>query len=258
VLAGILFLGVAAYGGAAFSATGGSSGGGGSDVAVGMVLKTLSNPYFGQMKSAAQKEAKAKGVDLTVKAGQYDGDISTQVSAVETFITRGVDAIVVVPNVSSGLGRALKRAKQQGIAVIAADTAVQPKSLSSSFVATDNLKAGTLNGQWAKKAMKGKKPVVTLLEGTPSSSVNRDRMNGFLKGFGMDKSDADVDLITHGDRAKAQNSMENALAKNPDINLVWTINEPAALGAAQAIKERGGTGQITIVSRMVRAAASGP
>ncbi|MGH3098944.1 MAG: substrate-binding domain-containing protein [Streptosporangiales bacterium] len=253
-LAGAVLLGVAACGGGASS--------GGSDVAVGMVLKTLSNPYFGAMKQAAQKAAKAKGVDLTVKAGKYDGDVSTQISAIETFTTRGVDAIVVVPNVSSGLNRALKQAKQQGIAVIAADTAVKPKSLSSSFVATDNLKAGKFNGKWAQAAMGDKKPVVALLEGTPSSSVNRDRMNGFLQGFGMEKSEADVDLITHGDQAKAQTAMENALAKNPNINLVWTINEPAALGAAQAIKERGLTDEITVVSmdgscRGIRAVKAG-
>ncbi|NNC22854.1 substrate-binding domain-containing protein [Salinisphaera orenii] len=249
-------------GGIASSATAGSSSGASPDVSVGMVLKTLSNPYFGAMQSAAQKEAKAKGVDLTVKAGRYDGDVSTQISAVQTFISRGVDAIAIVPNVSSGLGRALKKAKQQGIAVIAVDTTVKPKSLSSSFVATNNLKAGKLNGKWVKQIMKGEDPVVTLLEGTPSSSVNRDRMNGFLNGFGMEKSDANIDLITHGDRGKAQTAMENALAKNPNINLVWTINEPAALGAAAAIREFGKTGEVTIVSmdgscRGIRAVKAG-
>lgn len=262
LLTGMLLFSVVAYAGAATAETADSSGGEKSDITIGMVLKTLSNPYFGAMKSAAQKEAKAKGVELIVKAGKYDGDVATQIAAIETLTTRGVDALVIVPNVSSALSRVLKEAKQQGTVIIAADTALQQKSLSTSFVATNNFRAGKLNGRWARKVLEGKDPVITLLEGTPSSSVNRDRMNGFLKGFGIDKSDVAIDLVTHGARAKALKSMENALAKNPNVNLVWTINEPAAFGAARAIKEYGKTDEITLVTmdgscRGIRAVKAG-
>lgn len=90
--------------------------------------------------------------------------------------------------------------------------------------------------------------VFALLQGTPDTEVNSARMNGFLKGLGASQDDAVADLITNGDRTKGQTAMENALAKNTDINLVWAVNEPAALGAATAIEDRGLTDQIKIVT----------
>jgi fructose transport system substrate-binding protein len=132
----------------------------------------------------------------------------------------------------------------------------------TSFVATDNFLAGVKNGQWAKKALAGKTPVIALLEGTPGSSVNTDRRDGFLKGFGAGRKYVVSDLITTGDQAKAQTAMENALTAHPTINLLWTINEPASLGAATAIKSHGMTGKIKSVSmdgscRGIRAVQSG-
>jgi fructose transport system substrate-binding protein len=111
------------------------------------------------------------------------------------------------------------------------------------------LKAGTLNGQWAKQAMGSTTPKIALLEGTPGSEVNSDRKNGFLQGFGSNaQSFVVADEITNGDQGKSQTAMENILAAHPDINLVWTINEPTALGASTAIAAHGLAGKIKIVS----------
>jgi len=187
-------------------------------------------------------------VNLVYEAGKYDGDNATQVSQVEDLATRGAKVIIVIPNLSAGIVPALQKAKNQGAKIIAVDTDVSPTSAADSFVATDNLKAGVLNGRWAKAAMNGKQPVFALLEGTPGSEVNSDRMNGFLNGYGLQKSQASSDLVTNGDQGTAQTAMENALSKNPNINLVWTVNEPAALGAAKAISDRGLSGKVLVVS----------
>jgi fructose transport system substrate-binding protein len=227
---------------------GGAAPSGSSQLMIGYIVKTLSNPYFAAMQAAAQKEAKAKNINLVFEAGKYDGDNATQVSEVEDLATRGAKVIIVVPNLSSGIVPALQKAKAQGAKIIAVDTDVSPASAADSFVATDNLKAGVLNGQWAKAVLNGKPPVFALLEGTPGSEVNTDRMNGFLQGYGLQKSQAASDLITNGDQGTAQTAMENALTKNPNINLVWTINEPAGLGAAKAIADRGLAGKIRVVS----------
>src|SRR5436853_5730614 len=42
--------------------------------------------------------------------------------------------------------------------------------------------------------------------------------------------------------------MENCIQKSPDINLLYTINEPTALGAYTALKAAGKEKQVTIVS----------
>lgn len=244
------------------AACGGQAAPGGQKVAVGFIVKDLGNPYFEAMHKAAQAEAQKRNVNLIFEAGKYDGDNATQVSQIDNLITRQVKVIAVVPNLSSGIVPAVKRATNAGIKVMAIDTATEPASATDTFIATDNYKAGVLNGQWAKASMAGRAPVLALLEGTPGSSVNTDRMGGFLQGFGAKQSDAVSDLITNGEQGKGQTAMENALTKNPDINLVWTINEPAALGAAAAVQERGLQGKVTIVSmdggcRGIKAVQSG-
>lgn len=218
-------------------------------ISVALIVKTLSNPFFVAMGAAAKEEAAKKNVTLIYEAGKYDGDNATQTSMMDDLVTRGVKTIALVPNLSAGIAPAVKRAQAAGVKVLAIDTALDPIDLSDSFIATDNLKAGTLNGEWAKKAMGSTTPKIALLEGTPGGSVNTDRMNGFLTGYGPDtKKYVVADEITNGDQGKGQTAMENILNAHPDVNLVWTINEPAALGAATAIKARGLSGKIKIVS----------
>src|SRR5438067_8007668 len=222
-----------------------------ASITIGYLVKTLTNPYFVAMKPVAQAEAKMLGVKLVYEAGKYDGDNATQTSQIDDLITSGAKAIVLIPNLSAGIVPAVKRATAKGIPVIALDTATDPPRAVTSFFATDNYEAGVLNGLWARKLVNasGKKPVIALLEGTPGSEVNSDRMNGFLSGFGSNAKKYVVsDLVTNGDQAKGQTAMENALTAHPTINLVWTINEPAALGAATAVKAHGMAGKITIVS----------
>jgi fructose transport system substrate-binding protein len=219
-----------------------------SPITVGYIVKTLNNPYWAAMQKAAEAEAKRTGVHLIFEAGKYDGDVSTQISDIEDLTTHGANAIIIAPSVSASVAPALRSAKKAGITVIAVDTAVEPADVADSFVATDNFKGGTEEGEWAKAAMGGKKPVVALLEGTPASSVNTERLGGFLKGMGMTKGDAAVDLITNGDQTKALDAMQNTLAAHPNINLVWTINEPAAFGAYTAIKNAGLAGKVQIVT----------
>lgn len=220
----------------------------GKQITMGFLVKTLGNPYFDAMQQAAQSEAKKDGVNLIFQAAKYDGDNATQVTQVQNLTTRHVDVIAVVPNLSAGIVPSLNAAKQAGIKIMSVDTATDPTSAAQTFIATDNYKAGVLNGEWAKKAMAGKAPVVTLLEGTPGSEVNTDRLNGFLTGFGMSKSQAAADLITNGDQGTAQTAMENALAKAPNTNLAWGMNENAALGAVAAIQEHGLTGKVQVLS----------
>jgi fructose transport system substrate-binding protein len=218
-------------------------------ISVALITKTLSNPFFVAMGAAAKEEAAKKGVTLIFEAGKYDGDNATQMSQMDDLVTRGVKTIALVPNLSAGIVPAVKRAQAAGVKVLAIDTALDPADLSDSFIATDNLKAGILNGKWAKDAMGSQPAKIALLEGTPGGEVNTDRMNGFLQGFGDPGRKLVVaDEITNGDQGKGQTAMENVLAAHPDVNLVWTVNEPAALGAATAIKARGLTGKIKIVS----------
>ncbi len=96
--------------------------------------------------------------------------------------------------------------------------------------------------------MAGKPAKIIALDLLPGHPVGAQRHNGFMKGFGLPANEAEVERAVEGardrlhgrqlsaTRPRAQTAMENCLQKAPDVNLVYTINEPAAAGAYNALK----------------------
>jgi fructose transport system substrate-binding protein len=222
----------------------------GGTILIGLITKTETNPFFVKMRESAQEQAKALNVQVEALAGKYDGDNEGQITAIQNLVAKGAKGILVTPSNSSGLLDAFKAARDKGILVLALDTATDPPDAVDALFATDNTRAGELDGQWAKKTMGDKPAKIAMLDGTPGGLVDNQRHDGFLKGFGI--SDNDPMIVgrenTNGDQAKGQTAMENLLQRNPDINLVYTINEPAAAGAYTAIKARGKENDILITS----------
>ncbi|MFC3574813.1 sugar ABC transporter substrate-binding protein [Streptomyces yaanensis] len=226
----------------------GSAGSGSGSVKVGLITKTDTNPFFVKMKEGAEKAAKENGAQLVTAAGKFDGDNAGQVTAIENMVASGVKGILITPSDSKAIVPAIAKARAKGVLVIALDTPTEPQSAVDALFATDNLHAGELIGEYAKAAMKGKTAKIATLDLAPGVSVGVQRHNGFLKGFGATDKDVLCAQDTGGDQAKGQTAMENCLQKNPDINLVYTINEPAALGAYTALKAKGREKDVLIVS----------
>jgi fructose transport system substrate-binding protein len=226
---------------------------------IGLITKTDTNPFFVKMKEGAQAEATAKGAKLLSAAGKADGDNAGQVTAIENMIAGGAKTILITPNDSKAIVPAIKKAQAQGVMFIALDSPADPADATDALFATNNYTAGQLIGKYAKVAMAGKKPVIATLDLFPGHPVGAQRHNGFMDGFGLKSLDAKSNELakgaevvcsadSFGDQAKGQTAMENCLQKNPDINLVYTINEPAAAGAYQALKAAGKEKGVTIVS----------
>ncbi|AZQ38425.1 sugar ABC transporter substrate-binding protein [Streptomyces cyaneochromogenes] len=228
----------------------GTANAGSGSVKVGLITKTDTNPFFVKMKEGAEKAAKENGVELSTAAGKFDGDNAGQVTAIENMVAAGVKGILITPSDSKAIVPAIEKAKAKGVLVIALDTPTDPESAVDALFATDNLKAGELIGEYAKAAMKGKAAKIATLDLAPGVSVGVQRHDGFLKGFGVKEGDPSVvcSQDTGGDQAKGQTAMENCLQKSPDINVVYTINEPAALGAYTALKAKGREKDVLIVS----------
>ena len=172
---------------------------------------------------------------------------------------------------STGVNAAIEKARKAGLFVIALDTPPDPASTVDITFATDNRSAGKLDGQWAAAQMAGKPAVIALLDlfNDKIVSVDYNRDQGFLEGMGIDVKDPKK----NGDEAKTgkytggkggdytivcneagqgaedggRSAMEKCLAKNPNINLVYTINEPTAVGANAALKAAGKTALIVSV-----------
>jgi fructose transport system substrate-binding protein len=127
------------------------------------------------------------------------------------------------------------------VLVIALDSPTSPRSAVDALFATNNFNAGVLIGKYARAATKGKSVTIGMLDEHAGSSVGALRHNGFLKGFGIKGSSKLIACVGNGEgqTAPSQTAMENCLQKNPNINVVYTINEPSAAGAWNALKSAG-------------------
>src|SRR5438128_8491873 len=231
-----------------------------SQIVVGLITKTDTNPFFVKMKQGAQKASKQYGAKLLTAAGKFDGDNASQVTAIENMVTAGAKGILITPSDTKAIVPAIKKARAAGVVVTALDTATEPASAVDALFATNNYNAGLLIGKYAKAKFGSKAAHIVTLDLSPARvTVDVARHNGFLAGFGNTKATAsakgfvkDSRIVCSqdaaGDQAKGQTAMENCLQKSPDINLLYTINEPTALGAYTALKAAGKENQVTIVS----------
>jgi fructose transport system substrate-binding protein len=227
-----------------------------------LITKTDTNPFFVKMKEGASAAAETAGINLSTFAGKYDGDVETQVAAVESCIASGAKGILITPTDSRALVPVVTQAREAGALVIALDTQFEPADAADATFATDNFKAGVLIGEWAKATLgdNAANAKIALLDLNASEvSVDYQRDNGFLQGFGIDIKDptdiGDEDDprivghdVTDGSPDGGRTAMENLLQVDPDINVVYTINEPAAAGAYEALKAAGKEEGVLIVS----------
>ncbi len=222
-----------------------------TEVIVGLITKTETNPFFVKMREGAQSAADEFGVELLTAAGQFDGDNASQVTAIENMVAAGASGILLVPSDTTAIVPAIEAAREQDVIVIALDTPTNPEDATDALYATDNFQAGVLIGEYAATATENPdEAIVALLGLTPGITVGDLRRDGFLEGFGisLDSEQIACDQDTQGDQALGQTAMENCLLANPDINVVYTINEPAAFGAYTAIENAGREDEVLIVS----------
>jgi fructose transport system substrate-binding protein len=246
-------LAVASMTGSAFAA---------DSVSACLITKTDTNPFFVKMKEGAEAKAAELGMTLKSYAGKVDGDHETQVQAIETCIADGAKGILLTASDSSSITTSVAQARDAGLLVIALDTPLDPIDAADATFATDNFLAGELIGSWAAaqlgdKAADAKIAMLDLAISQPTVGVLRDQ--GFLQGFGIDLGDPNKwgdetdprivgNDITSGNEEGGRKAMENLLAKDPMINVVYTINEPAAAGAYEALKSIGRENDVLIVS----------
>ncbi len=235
---------------------------GSSETIVGLITKSNTNPFFVRMREGAEAKAEELGFELRTFAGRFDGDNDTQVQAIENLIAVGAIAILIAANDPQAIVPAVQRAREAGVLVIAIDTPLDPADAADATIATDNFKAGELIGRWAAATL-GKNASdarIALLNLNPNAiTVDVARDQGFLHGFGIDIRDprnvgdeSDPRIVGHdvtqGAEEGGRRAMENLLQRDPSINVVYTVNEPSAAGAYEALKAVGRESGVTIVS----------
>lgn len=204
------------------------------DVKVGVSISTLNNPFFVSLKDGIEKEAKEKGMKVTVVDAQ--DDTAKQISGIEDLILQKVDVLLVNPTDSAAISSAVQSANEAGIPVITIDRSSDEGDIET-FIASDNVAGGEMAAEYLVKEL-GDKAKVVELEGVSGASATRERGKGF-----HNIADKQLDVLTSQtaefDRTKGLNVMENILQGNKDIQAVFAHNDEMALGAIEAIKAAG-------------------
>ncbi len=206
---------------------------------IGMVLSTLNNPFFVNIKDGAEKEAEKLGYDLVVLDSQNDP--AKERANVEDLIQLGVIALLINPTDSDAVVKTVEVANKSNIPVITLDRQANGGKITS-HIASDNIKGGEMAAEYVLDKFKDEKGPINVVEiqGIPGASATRDRGEGFHNI--MDKNDKFNFISIQAadfDRQKGLQVMENIIQANPNIQVVFAHNDEMALGAVKAIKASG-------------------
>lgn len=232
------------------------------DISACLITKTDSNPFFAKMREGGVQRAEELGIKLKTFAGKYDGDHEAQVAAIETCMFEGVDGILMSPNDSAAIVPFVQQARDAGILFITLDSPLDPVEAADATFGTDNFKAGILIGKWAAGQLgdKAAEARIGFLDLNASQvAVDYQRNQGFMQGFGIEVNDpnvigdeSDARIIGHaytdGAEEGGRKAMETILQIDPTVNVVYTINEPAAAGAYEALVDVGREKDVLLVS----------
>jgi len=200
---------------------------------IGVSLLTRSHVFYRDLEAGLQSEAKKDNYQLIITAGEFD--VGKQISEIEDFIARKVDAIVVCPADSRGIGPGIKEANEAGIPVFTADIASQEGDVVC-HIASDNVAGGRLAGEYLGKALNGKGKVAIINEPTVTSVL--DRVQGFREALAKFPGITIVaDVRGQAVRDKAMQAATDVLQAHPQLDGIFGINDDSALGALDAVQQ---------------------
>jgi ribose transport system substrate-binding protein len=201
---------------------------------IGISLGSMGNPFFVALARGAEAEAKKINPNVKVTAVGFDYDLNKQFTQIDNFIAAGVDMILLNPGDPNAVEPAIKKAQAAGILVVAVDTAAKGADLT---VTTDNVQAGQIACQYIVDKLQGKGNVI--IQNGPQVSAVVDRVKGckevFAKNSGIKILSDDQDA--KGSREGGLQVMQSHLTRFPDINAVFAINDPQAIGTNLAAKQ---------------------
>jgi len=216
---------------------------------VGFVPRAFVSVYFVTMADAVKEEAaKYPDIEVQVVAPMDQKDIEGQIRIVEDLTMKKVDLLAVSVNDPKALVPSLKEAQAAGIPVIILDAITPYPGIEVlALIGSNNEDGGEIVGQNVLNLSKGKCKMA-ILEGVPGQYANEMRLKGFRKVIA---NHPDIKVVAsqpaNWQRELAMTTMENMLQANPDIDLVWGVNDGMALGALKAIKDAGALDRIRVL-----------
>jgi ribose transport system substrate-binding protein len=209
-----------------------------SNKTIGVALLTRGHIFYKDLEEGLRQAAAAQKYDLIVTSAEFD--LGRQIGQIEDFVARKVDAIIVCPADSKGVGPGIRRANEAGIPVFTADIAAQEGNVVC-HIASDNVAGGRLAGEFLAKALNGKGNVAIINHPIVTSVL--DRVAGFRSALAAFPGITIVaDVGGSGLRDKSLEVTSDVLQANPRLDGIFGINDASALGALDAVQQfkRGG------------------
>jgi ribose transport system substrate-binding protein len=241
IVAGCFLLGLSGCGGGKDGPESAPEGG----KTIGVTLLTKQHIFYQDLEKGLLSEAAKNGFTVTVLAAEFDP--AKQANQVEDFIAKKVDAIVISPCDSYGIGAAIAEANQAGIPVFTADIAnLSNEGKVVAHIASDNVEGGRQAGLLMAKALDGKGDIAIINH--PEVASVMDRVEGFKEALAAYPDIKIVaDISASGQRANAMKVTEDILQNHADLRGIFGINDDSALGALAAVTAAGKQGKIAIV-----------
>lgn len=160
-----------------------------------------------------------------------------QVGDVEDLMTRGIDALVILPHESAPLTPIVKEAHNKGVFVVVVDRGLT-EEFDYVYIAGDNPGLGRVSAEWMAKELNGQGKIV-VLEGLPVV-INTERVEAFKKVMARHPGIEILDSqLANWSTQRGLEIMENYLQKYQHIDAVWAQDDDVLKGVLQAYKESG-------------------
>ncbi|MDO7786905.1 substrate-binding domain-containing protein [Desulforamulus aquiferis] len=203
-------------------------------IKIGASILTQSHPFYVSIKNALEEEAKNQNVQIDIAVA--DQDLNRQISAIEDFINKGVDAIIITPVDSDGVKGAIMKAKEANIPVVTVDIKANGVEVDS-HIATDNFSGGMIAAEAMAQYLEGKGEVGLITY--PEVQSVRDRIDGFKKTAATHEGLNIVTELPGRTREEAKTASEDMLTSKPGLVGIFGFGDDMAIAATAAIAERG-------------------
>lgn len=222
------------------AATDGGNASAGSDITIGLQVKTMGNPLFREIAYAAKQYADANGINLVMVATTKDGQLVEQLQQLDDLMAKGVDALIVTPQDTQGITQGIEAAKAKGIPFIVIDTDAAGDT-EDCYIGMDNIQGGYDLAKKVCEKMGGKGNII-VLQGVAAASTSIQRTEGFMKAI---KEYPGIKVVASQnadfEQSKGQQVTADILQANKDIKGVVACNDLMALGAIVSLEEAGYT-----------------
>lgn len=209
----------------------------GKSYTIGYAPATLNNAFWLAVKDGVVAAIEEKGIEVNLVDVDANGDQAIMNDRISDLLSSGIDALLIAPADSTACTAALNAAHGAGVPIINFDTPVDADDLVETIIASDNYNAGYVVGKDASEKIEDGAKILVLH--SPRASACVERYDGFIDA--LDESGKDYTVVNvldgEGDQETSMRLATDAIVADPDLSVIFAVNDPSAMGAVNAIQQ---------------------